>query len=162
VRLWRGSRPYSTLQLTLPQLLHHLAKAATRRAALGTCAPRPARPAPDLPSPPNLGRVLRPAHAKRQVPRPSHGLCTVAAMPMVSPARSPGALIACKRPQLPGDQTEIKAARAGHSSQATRRRARPTTDSCEASSPAIFGVLPDSSAQKIEEEHWAWSINCKY
>jgi hypothetical protein len=47
----------------------------------------------------------------------------------------------------PGDRPELETARAGPSSGATRRPARPTTDSCKASPPAIFGVrIPASES----------------
>lgn len=50
-------------------------------------------------------------------------------------------------------QRKIESARARVSPPVIRPRARPTTDSSEASSPAIFGVLPADSVRLASECH---------
>lgn len=51
-------------------------------------------------------------------------------------------------------QRKIESARADLTAPLTRRRARPTTDSSEASSPAILGVLLPPNVLRGEEIHF--------
>ncbi len=129
----RGLTPPS---LRFPEGPEAINRRAVTSAALGTCAhvTRPARPTP-LPQP-----------APRDFPAPSSrpGITrTTFASPPQSPRppRPPQPRIATTPPtQRAHPQARFGSARARGSPPAKSARARPTTDSCEARSPAIFGI----------------------